>query len=78
MDRLNAAYWERTLGMWLTTTTMRQIQETEVDRRLEAGEITVQQRASIAKVSGHSLGTARDTYVRSDFAADTQEMNNKQ
>ena len=72
MDRLNAAYWERTLGMWLTTTTMRQIQETEVENRLGAGEITVQQRAAIAKVCGHSLGTARDTYVRTDLAADTR------
>ena len=64
--------WHLKNNLNINTTRLRRIVETETEELLKDGKISTAQRASIAVISGHGVGTARDYYVRSDMDADVK------
>ena len=54
---------EKTMGIRLTSTAIRSIVETEMDKMLDNNRITVQQRNAVHKVNGHSSQISNTYYV---------------
>ena len=70
IGRLVSAFYRDTIGIKVTTTSIRGMVETDAAARLSAGEISAAERSSISVIVGHGDKTAKDYYVRTNAATD--------
>ena len=61
-------FFERTDGIWITTTMTRTLVETEADDAQDAGDITPKQKAAVHFINGHSSTAAKRYYVKKSVA----------
>ncbi len=59
-------FFLRTLGLHVTTTTIRTLVETTATQMMDEGAITQTQRAAIRNINGHTSQTTEDFYVLRD------------
>jgi hypothetical protein len=64
------SFFESTLNLHITTTTIRSLLETEMSTLYDNGMITTEERNAIMKLNGHSSAVTEDFYIRRDRAAD--------
>lgn len=63
-------FFIRTLEVSVTTTTIRSLVETTMDKRWKEGQITEAQKDAVQNINGHSSQTTRDYYLLEDRAQD--------
>ena len=57
-------FFSKSIGIWITTTMIRALVETEADDAHDAGDISPSAKASIHFINGHSASTAKAFYVK--------------
>ncbi len=70
MGRLLSAYFKRTLGLKISSTTIRSIVETEAEGLLLAGQISAAERASVLNINGHKGTTSFKFYQKRSLVED--------
>ena len=63
-------FFQRTMQLHVTTTTLRGLMETETKKAETRGEITTAERISVQNVNGHTGAVVKDFYLRQDRSAD--------
>ena len=64
------SFFESTLNLHITTTTIRSLLETEMSSLYDSGMISTEERNAVMKLNGHSGAVTEDFYIRRDRAAD--------
>jgi hypothetical protein len=63
------AFFNKSLNLHITSTTIRSLMETHADKMMKRGEITEEERTAVMTINGHSSSTTRNYYIRQDRAA---------
>ena len=72
IGRLITSFWREREDLSLTATTFRSLVTSDVNRRVDAGELGQTHIAAVAKINGHLQGTSREYYLKTMFALTVQ------
>jgi hypothetical protein len=72
LGRFMTAFFNKSLNLHITSTTIRSLMETHADKMMKRGEITEEERTAVMTINGHSSSTTRNYYIRQDRAANVR------
>jgi hypothetical protein len=72
LGRFMTTFFNKSLNLHITSTTIRSLMETHADKMMKRGEITEEERTAVMTINGHSSSTTRNYYIRQDRAANVR------